>query len=222
MLLLSAIDVPAQDEKSTVREVVDHVASRLSLNDKTRVLGAQIEDSLDTLAWKIQLRDPNYKSSRRLLELMQGKIVSDEAGTLEALRNTSLVELEAQELRESAGSLRKRAHAMAQAAGIEPKTYRFVLFHPEEKKAARWYLYAFDGQGKTLGRAALNARTGEVLASTWGIEAVRTAEGGDDNSRSNSDTGAEFVKFGRDVERTFKGIGADLEKFFTGKRTIDK
>jgi hypothetical protein len=31
-----------------------------------------------------------------------------------------------------------------------------------------------------------------------------------------------FQEFGSDVERTFKGIGADLEEFFTGKRTIDR
>ncbi len=31
-----------------------------------------------------------------------------------------------------------------------------------------------------------------------------------------------FQEFGEEVERTFKGIGGDLEEFFTGKRTIDR
>lgn len=34
--------------------------------------------------------------------------------------------------------------------------------------------------------------------------------------------GTGLQNFGRDVESTFKGIGADLENFFTGERTVDK
>ncbi|MDZ4742240.1 MAG: hypothetical protein SGI98_02330 [Verrucomicrobiota bacterium] len=36
---------------------------------------------------------------------------------------------------------------------------------------------------------------------------------------NHSNTGAEF--FGKEVEKTFTGIGADLEEFFTGERTVD-
>lgn len=223
LFLAGASLLGAQDEKATVREVVDGLAARLSLTDQARVLCAQIEDSLERQTWKIQLRDPNYKSDRRLVELNDGRVVSDAARTLDAIRDTALVPLEAPELTESTASLRARAHAMAKAAGIEPKTYRFVLFHPKEKPSARWLLFAYDGQGHMLGRAALDATTSEVLASTWGTEALKAAQANTKGGRaSGSDAGSEFERFGRDVERTFKGIGADLEEFFTGKRTIDK
>jgi hypothetical protein len=127
---------------------------------------------------------------------------------------------------QSPSNLRGRIHAAAKAAAIEPKSFRYVLFHPEDKSAARWYLYAYDGEHNMVGRMALNAQTSEVLATTWGAEALKTAKTSKaskkDRRSSGSNAESEFQEFGRDVERTFKGIGADLEQFFTGKRTVDK
>lgn len=223
LFLTAASHLAAQSDATTVREVVDNLAAKLPFSDKTRVLGAQIEDSLDQQTWMVQLHDPNYKSNRRLIGLKGGKVISDDAQTLDTFRDMALVPLEAAELTGSATSLRGRAHASAKAAGIEPKSYRYVLFHPEEKTAARWHLYAYDGQSNMVGRVALNAGTSEVLASTWGAEAIRDAQSAKRDRRSSGEgADSEFEEFGRDVERTFKGIGADLEEFFTGKRTIDK
>ncbi|GEM_PF-2358976 len=224
LLLMAAGPLAAQNDKSAVREVVDRIASALLLTDKgTRVLGAEIEDSLDGQTWRVQFLDPKFKSDRRLVEFRDDKVVSDDAKTLDDLQNTTPVALEASEMSQSPGNLRGRVHAAAKAAGVEPKSFRYVLFHPEDKSVARWYLYAYDTGHTMVGRMALNAQTSEVLAATWGADALTTAKT-KKKARRSSGSGAEseFQEFGRDVERTFKGIGADLEQFFTGKRTVDK
>mgnify|MGYP007124307934 CR=1 FL=1 len=224
--LLGGACLPAQDDRTTVRDVVDGVATKLLLTDKgTRVLGVQIDDSLDQQLWHVQFRDPKYKSDRRLIAYSDGNVIGDEAKTHDSFRDVSLIALEASEMTESAGNLRSRAHAAAKAAGIEPKTFRYLLYHPEGKTAARWYLHAYDSGSNLVGRIALNAKTSEVLATTWGAEAIKTAQATPKKSvkrsrKSDRDTG--FEEFGRDVERTFKGIGGDLEEFFTGRRTVDR
>lgn len=215
-----------QNDRATVRDVVDGVATKLLLTDKgTRVLGVQVDESLDQQVWHIQFHDPKYKSDRRLVGFSDGNVTSDEAKTHESFKNASLVALDAVEMTESAATLRSRAHTAAKTAGVDPKSFRYILYHPEERTAARWYLHAFDAKTNMVGRIVLNARTAEVLATTWGEEAIKSAQVSPRKSARKSRKGdpeSGFEEFGRDVERTFKGIGADLEEFFTGKRTIDR
>jgi hypothetical protein len=51
---------------------------------------------------------------------------------------------------------------------------------------------------------------------------TRSEDGAYANYEQPKKEGSGAENFGNDVQKTFKGIGADLEEFFTGERTVDK
>jgi len=73
-----------------------------------------------------------------------------------------------------------------------------------------WYFEWFDEKRRKLGTINVSATTGKI---TEVVDLkIKTK-----NIESVSKKG-----FDKEVEGTFLGIGADLEEFFTGKRTVDK
>ncbi len=87
-------------------------------------------------------------------------------------------------------------HALLkQTSGDKPFRWRVELIH--------------DGQSR--GFVLVNALDGTVVAYT-------AASSG--SAKSSSDSGDKGL--GRDIKKTFLGVGGDLEEFFTGDRTVDR
>jgi hypothetical protein len=81
--------------------------------------------------------------------------------------------------------------------------------HPGESNPI-WYFEWFDEKGDSLGKLNISATTGRVT-EVVGLKIKDPKFGG-----------VSRKKVGEEIEETFLGIGADLEEFFTGKRTVDK
>jgi len=73
-----------------------------------------------------------------------------------------------------------------------------------------WHFVWFDEAGRKLGSIDISAVTGKITA----VENLKLKTKNIENVSTKS--------FPKNVEDTFLGIGADLEEFFTGKRTVNK
>jgi hypothetical protein len=80
--------------------------------------------------------------------------------------------------------------------------------HPGESNPI-WFYEWFDDKDHSLGKLSISATTGKV------IDIV------DLKIKDERFEGVSRKGLKNDVEDTFLGIGADLEEFFTGKRTVD-
>ncbi len=83
-------------------------------------------------------------------------------------------------------------------------------------KPFRWRIELINS-GKSKGYVFVNALDDKVASFAPPESNPSTA--GSDKSNS-SDDGAKG--FAHDVQKTFLGIGGDLEEFFTGERTVDR
>lgn len=99
----------------------------------------------------------------------------------------------------------KTAHEYANQNQISYNSVNLLLKRPEVGKAPIWRVELIN-QGTSQGFVYSNPQDGKFVKYETPQEA-RRSEGGN---------------FANDVERTFRGIGADLEEFFTGERTVDK
>lgn len=81
--------------------------------------------------------------------------------------------------------------------------------HPGESNPI-WFFEWFDDQGKSLGSMSISAATGKVTEIV-GLKIKAT--------RFKS---VSKKTFSENVSDTFLGVGADMEEFFTGKRTVDQ
>lgn len=70
--------------------------------------------------------------------------------------------------------------------------------------------------GANPAATAQNSSSTQSQTGRAGTKQSRTRKGSKSKKASKTKT------FGNEVEKTFLGIGADLEEFFTGSRTVDK
>lgn len=93
--------------------------------------------------------------------------------------------------------------------------------------------YAEHNQIAYNATAVLLRRTEQGKAPLWRVEMLQdgvskgyvfanSEDGNLKNYAPPSKSEGKVKDFGRNVENTFRGIGADLEEFFTGERTVDK
>jgi hypothetical protein len=80
-----------------------------------------------------------------------------------------------------------------------------------------WFFEWFDEKDKSLGKINISATTGKITEIV-GLK-LKDKKFESVSKKTTSQKGADF---GGEVEGTFLGIGADLEEFFTGNRTVDK
>ncbi len=203
-----------QDRTVPVAAVVRGVGQSISLPAEGTVLGVQIHDHPGDAVWEIQFRDPNFKGNRRAVVVKDGRPVSDKPATVRAFLGGDLASLPDADLALPVDRLFGEGARQAEGAGQAVAFYRYVLSKAPGEAVARWRIFGFDAREKLVGRVVLNARDGTLLSTSWGEDARRAAAA--DTPKSEMDA------FGKSVGRTFKGVGADLEQFFTGKRTLDK
>jgi len=198
---LAAEDSPSAVVTQAQKQLPDLVSKSL--------LGVQLTESSGKQVWELQVQDSNFKGDRRAIVVSADKVIEDKARTLKAFP-TSSQPLTQTDLQSSVAPIRLKANSLAGDAQVKPQSIRYALCH-RQGSPTTWRVLVFDAQQQRLGRLEINAETGALISSSWGKDLTTSAE-----ARSD------FEQFGNDVQATFKGIGGELEQFFTGKRTIDK
>jgi hypothetical protein len=98
------------------------------------------------------------------------------------------------------------ARDYAQKNQISYDHVNLLLRRPDEGKAPIWRVQLIQG----------DTSRGSVYLNSDGTFSHYESS----LKESSKDSGAQG--FFKDVERTFKGVGGDLEEFFTGERSVDK
>ena len=192
----------------------------LAQNSERKLLGVQIIESLEEEAWYFQFQEPNLNNNYHWIKVHESQVLSDKVGFLPIFEGENLSSLAEDDLKMDLVILKKKAREIAKVAEVRPSQYHYCLKHPINRKIAYWQIILLNHQGESLGQLALNARTGKTMMASWkkNEEKKNIAPKKIVKSKTPKKKGG----FGGAVEKTFRGIGADLEEFFTGERTVDK
>jgi hypothetical protein len=114
----------------------------------------------------------------------------------------------------SEGPVLSAAQGYAAKHNIAYDTVHALLKQTSVDRPFRWRVELVQG-GQGRGFVYVNALDDTVASYT-----PSSAETGNASSRSSSDD--DVKGFSHDVQKTFLGIGGDLEEFFTGERTVDR
>jgi len=196
----------------------------LTEDSERKLLGVQIIESLEEESWFFQFQDSNYKGNHRWIKARAAQVLSDNAGFLPVFEGETLRGLYEEDLKTDFDMLKKKGREIAKVAEVMPVQYRYCLKRPSSRKAAYWEIVLLDNQGESLGQLTLEARSGKTVMASWqkDEEQKNTAAKSNAVAKPIAKTPKKKENFGDSVEKTFRGIGADLEEFFTGKRTVDK
>lgn len=208
LALLSLFSLHAQDAAAPAWQGV--VQEQKPLKDAI-VIGAQLTEGPAGQVWDFQVLDTNYKTDRRIIQWSGGKISADRAGRLKAFDRASLIPLGSSNLALSVTAVRSKTQQLLADAGRKAHSIEYALSRKEGQEQPRWTVTCLKDDGSRLAVMSFNADKSQLLEVDLepGNAKLKSVE-------------KEAKSFGNDVERTFKGIGADLEEFFTGKRTVDK
>jgi len=206
--LLSLVTLQAQDAPAPAWRGV--VQEQKPLKDAI-VIGAQLTEGPAGQSWDFQVLDTNYKTDRRIVQWSGGKISADRSGRLKAFDRGNLIPLGSTNLTLSVAAVRTKTHQLLTDAGRKAQTIEYALSRKEGQEQPQWAVTCLKEDGSRLAVMSFNADKSQLLEVDLepGNPKLKAAEKG-------------AKSFGKDVERTFKGVGADLEEFFTGKRTVDK
>ena len=114
----------------------------------------------------------------------------------------------------SEGPVLSAAQGYAAKHNIAYDSVHALLKQVSVDKPFRWRVELVQS-GQSRGFVYVNA-----LDDTVASYSPSSAGTGDSHARSSSDDSAKG--FSHDVQKTFLGIGGDLEEFFTGERTVDR
>lgn len=158
----------------------------------------------DVETWYVSFYDPTAASKAKVVVVTKGKIERvypsecktscDDNKSFDPTLNKISVEKAFQ-----------AAKLYAEKNQISYDKTRVLLHRPEIGKAPVWRTELYSA-GVSRGFVHLNSTDGTF--SSYELPSTHPKSGAED--------------FANDVERTFKGIGGDLEEFFTGERTVDR
>lgn len=156
--------------------------------------------------WSYYFYDPSTSSKARLVKIVAGRIDRVQPVEFNNTPNESLV-FDPKLNKVSAELALQKARAYANDKQIKYDAVKMQLRRPSSGAAPVWHVGLYQGS-RFAGTALLNDSDGSV---------VSYQPTPSDSSGSSSVGG-----FAHDVESTFRGIGGDLQEFFTGERTVDK
>ena len=108
----------------------------------------------------------------------------------------------------------------------------YVLRCTDSDSAPTWILHLLDYKQRKVGSISIAADTGAVLTRDFGNAVRRPASFSPEKSQRDAtpSAGEPAVEkesapkndLGHRVDRSVRRVGADLEVFFTGRRTLDR
>lgn len=156
--------------------------------------------------WTYYFYDPNAPSRARLVRVLNGRIDRVQAADFKSPASDTLV-FNPSLNKVSADQALRKARVYATDKQITYNNVKMQLRRPSSGAAPVWNIELYQ-DSRFAGTVRLNDSDGTVV-NYQPTRPVSSASG-----TANS--------FAHDVESTFRGVGADLEEFFTGERTVDK
>jgi len=210
--ILAAGVAPAQSSAATPGTVGDafrvaRAAVKPDLQTKVvSVYGTGAPGAIDK--WYIIFYDPSVPSHGRAVLVQDQKIAKTYPANGGIIYTKDLT-FDPSRIT-SEGPALSAAQSYAAKHRITYDSVHALLKQTGTNKPFRWRVELLR-EGQSRGFVYVNALD-DAVASYASPSAKKTAS---DSSRSNEG-------FANDVKNTFLGIGADLEEFFTGERTVDK
>lgn len=202
----------AQDT-SSVQQAFATARTAVSPKLQTKVVsvyGLGTPDSIQK--WYIIFYDPSVASHGRAVLVENGKITRSyaaEGGTTYSSRLT----FDPSRITSEQPAL-NAAQDYASRHNIAYNGVRALLKQISLNKPFRWRIELTDS-GKSRGYVMVNAVDDTVAAY---VPPNSSPSGGNGTGSVSQDA----QDFGHDVQKTFLGIGGDLQQFFTGERTVDR
>lgn len=153
--------------------------------------------------WTYYFYDPTIHSKARLVKIVNGRVDRVQPAEFKSTANESLV-FDPTLNKVSAEQALLKTKAYSNEKQIQYDTVKMQLRRPSSGAAPVWRIELYQGS-RYAGTVRLNESDGSVV----NYQPTQPKTSGVDG-------------FARDVESTFRGVGADLEEFFTGERTVDK
>jgi hypothetical protein len=191
------LTTPEGDAYNKAKSVIDQSYQTHVLS----IYGKGAPDDVQT--WYFTFYDPNSSNKAKTVVIQNNKIdrvhpsesrtIYDDAMSFDPSKN-----------KVNSSRALETAKEYAQKNQISYDSVNILYRRSESGKAPAWRVELLN-QGSSRGYVYSDSENGTFAK----YDPPRTTE--------NTDSG-----FARDVERTFRGIGADLEEFFTGERTVDR
>ncbi|MEI6351995.1 MAG: hypothetical protein WCP06_12925 [Verrucomicrobiota bacterium] len=167
--------------------------------------------------WTILLDDQLARGGVREIEVSNGRIVSERTPVKTYSGSAAGIAMNFQKLNLDSEGAFAIAETEAKNASLGFDSVDYNLHCEDAASAPTWVIQLLDSQQRSVGSVTIAADTGTVLAKDLGD----ARQDGDRASETGEKAGG-FSKFQHDVKRSFLHVGGDLEKFFTGRRTIDR
>lgn len=201
------------------------------LNRVIEVQGAKGDPQ--PVVWRIVVDDPNARGGVRVLEVSKGRVVSEHT-PIRAYAGTganAVMDFKRLNLDSSSAFTIANQEATKRHAGFDSVDYE--LRGDAETGAPVWILKLADASGANIGTVHIAADTGAVLrAEGFRNEPRRDADASRDDSSRNPGAGdsdsaddgdlPREKRIGYKINKGIHQVGATLQEFFTGNRTIDR
>jgi len=185
-------------------EAYNQAKSVIDQNYREHVMSIYGKGSTESVkTWYITFYDPTSASKAKTVVVINGKI--DRVHPSESRTSyDDVMSFDPLRTRISSSKALETARQYAEKNQISHDGVNMLLKRSESGKAPHWRVELLN-QGTSRGYVFVEPEKGEFAK----YEAPKSVD----------KKGEHFAK---DVEQTFRGIGADLEEFFTGERTVDK
>jgi len=182
--------------------------------------------------WKIVLDDPTARGGVRELEMANGQVVSEHTPVRQYSGVGANVVMDFQRLNLDSPGAFTVANQEAVRLGVSFDRVDYALRVNDERGLPVWVLRLLDGKGNVTQTVRISADKGLVLHGETGT--TTTVEGEvppppppdgvavapPPPPPTDDDDNHEGV--GHKIDKTLHHVGADLEQFFTGHRTLDQ
>lgn len=173
--------------------------------------------------WVVVLDDPLARGGVREIEVANKHIVSERTPVKAYSGSSAGSAMNFQKLNLDSQGAFVIAEEQAKKAKISFDAVDYLLRRDEANGAPVWTLQLLDPRLHRVASITLAADTGAVLASDFAPPAQQTRIASAPEEDSDTHSVRDGAKnLGHKINRTFHRVGASMEEFFTGKRTIDR
>jgi hypothetical protein len=187
-------------------------------------------------AWQVVLDDPLARGGVRVMEVKGGKVVGERTPVTGYASEgvSSLIQLSDLNLDSSGAFAAVEKAAVKQQVGFNKVDYSLRL--KASSRTPTWFITLYDVNENEVGSVQISAREGTIVAETWAAAAVPNTNdrdyvqssgqvGTQENSEGKSETEKvvdSLENFGQRAKRHFLRDAAAVQRFFTGKSTLDE
>ena len=181
--------------------------------------------------WIVVLDDPLARGGVREIEVARGRIVSERTPVKTYSGSSEGIAMNFSKLNLDSEGAFTVAEEYAKTSRVGFHAVDYVLRCDDSNAAPIWVLQLLDDQQRNLGTISIAADNGAVLSSSFAKKHGGSAESrphGDkprerrEDSTPEEDEYARTHNLGHRMDRAIHRAGADLEEFFTGRRSMDR